>query len=88
MNALLAYIRRSVSAQDTIPPSVLRILGIILESPRPMTIREIADQLGFSSNTQIKESVDRLQAAGLVDWERGRSRTIHATCVVDCIVEF
>lgn len=59
----------------------LRVLAVIMQAhPRALTIRQIHKALGWTVNSYTHTILQRLKAAGLVDFEPKKSRTIHATC--------
>ena len=43
------------------------------------TLREIADMTELKTPSAVRHQLDRLRAAGLVDWRDGASRTLRLT---------
>ena len=65
-------------------PAKLKTLGIIIAAPFPMTIREVADARGVTINA-VAEPLEHLAKNGLINFTRGKARTIFATCRVEVI---
>ncbi|ETB71194.1 transcriptional regulator [Bacillus sp. CPSM8] len=43
----------------------------------PPSVREIGERVGLKSSSTTKGHLDRLRKKGLVDWEEGKTRTLH-----------
>lgn len=69
---------------DAISPAATRLLMAILSHPGPgaPSIRELCDATGVRSTSTITHQLHTLLAHGLVDWEPGQCRTLHATVEV------
>lgn len=40
------------------------------------SVQDLLDRLGLRSRASVQASLTRLQAAGIVDWDQGRARTL------------
>jgi SOS-response transcriptional repressor LexA len=72
------------TAMKPIKGNTLRILGAILEAREcgepPPTYRELMEGLGIGSTNGVTWHVRRLQDAGLIEREYGRSRAVKLRC--------
>lgn len=75
------------AAKNRLPPSYLKVLGIILSSDVPLTNREIAQKAGWRSrgNNWVHHCMRRLREEGLIGYEDGLARTIRPSCTVEVI---
>ncbi len=63
--------------RSDIPPSVFRVFVAVLAlaaAGKPVTVRGLARRLGVKSPNSIKPPLDRLRAAGFVEWEEKPGR--------------
>ena len=75
---------------DRLSPSTLKVLlaVISIHRRRPVTVRSICQELGWSSPNAPYKALRRLKAAGLIDWDcfiphaRSLCGTIRPTCTV------
>ena len=75
---------------ETLPPSALRVLGVIIDAAqdgRTLTWRDLCATLGHTSPNALTNPMKRLRAAGLVSFDPHHARTIRPTCRVFAFAE-
>lgn len=73
--------------EETIPPSCLRVLAVIMNNmDYPLDLRSIGKKLGVSK-TFINNCIERLVEAGLISYERNKVGTLRVNCQFDPLKE-
>jgi hypothetical protein len=69
---------------ETLPPSALRVLGVIIDAAqegRTLTQVELCSELGWTSKNAVTVPLKKLRAAGLVTpVHNHEARTLRPTC--------